>query len=203
MQKHEPEKLRVILLQLLKEHKLSVNGWAKRASISEGALRHFVKGSKDNITYSTLFALARAIGLTVEELMNGGQLQSMSLKVSSVIPCVSGEFGKIKNEPDIEWANASKNMIAVRVGDTSMSRIAAANAIVIIDTTQNEIAYLDGKTVLAEVNGLVLLRVFNRESLELTTASIEKVASKAIKLENNDNWRLIGKAVGVISYLPD
>lgn len=65
----DAERRRMALRQFMKAHGLRVFPWAKKAGISEGALRNFLNGKSNSLSTRTLDALATAIGVSVSTLL--------------------------------------------------------------------------------------------------------------------------------------
>lgn len=68
---HNPEQRRQALRAIMKEHDLSVNGWATAAGVSESSVRNFLKGGEhgsDSLSDRTYTLLAKAIDRSVAEL---------------------------------------------------------------------------------------------------------------------------------------
>lgn len=68
---HSPEQRRRALRKIIDEYDLSVNGWARKAGVSEASVRNFLKGGEhgsDSLSDRTYSLLANAIDLTVAEL---------------------------------------------------------------------------------------------------------------------------------------
>lgn len=65
----DAERRRMALRQFMKIHGLKVFPWARKAGISEGALRNFLNGKSNSLSTRTLDALAGAVGVSVSTLL--------------------------------------------------------------------------------------------------------------------------------------
>lgn len=72
------DRQRAAIKRIMAEYGLSVNGWTKKAKISEGALRHFLSGTNNSLGGDKIEMLANAIGKTASELLSN----SSSAKVA-------------------------------------------------------------------------------------------------------------------------
>lgn len=48
---------------------LTVDGWCKKAGLTESALRHFLSGTSNSLLASSVYSLAHALGMTVGQLL--------------------------------------------------------------------------------------------------------------------------------------
>lgn len=84
--------LRRSLINTAKAHDITLNAWAKKASISEGTIRNFLKGKSDTLTVATLDKLCQSIGENVAALLGGMPLRNKN------------EVAPLKYEIDEEWS---------------------------------------------------------------------------------------------------
>lgn len=62
------ERKRRALQAFMDRHGLTVTGWARKADISEGTLRNFLKGTSSSLNQSTVDKLAEAIGVSSQDM---------------------------------------------------------------------------------------------------------------------------------------
>ena len=67
------EELRATLKRIMADKKLKVRPWAKKANLSEGALRSFLNGTHTSLTVTSIEKLASGVEMTTAELMSYGK----------------------------------------------------------------------------------------------------------------------------------
>jgi len=71
-----PEEQRKALQEFMDKHNLRAYNWAKKANVSGGTLRNFLKGNTNSLTLKTLHKLANAANVTVAEMLGENYLIS-------------------------------------------------------------------------------------------------------------------------------
>jgi hypothetical protein len=78
------EELRKRLRQFMQDERLTVTGWTKRAGVTEGTLRSFLKGGSKTLTHATLMALANAVQEPVMALLAGRSIWGNTTRVEII-----------------------------------------------------------------------------------------------------------------------
>lgn len=124
----DAERRRMALRQFMKIHGLKVFPWARKAGVSEGALRNFLNGKSSSLSTRTLDALARAAGVSVSTLLGETGHCATAPIVGYldhgivVVPTATGARGGFEDagQPIIEappMANGSLAALLVRDND--------------------------------------------------------------------------------------
>lgn len=94
------------LEQFIAKNKLKLKPWAKDAGISDATIRSYLKGRTNSLTHSTLERLAKAAGVTVDDLISPPRSQKgtnteqvVSVKHLEVTASAGGGF-EVSNEPE-------------------------------------------------------------------------------------------------------
>lgn len=103
MSDRNSESLRRHLRAFMKKHGLNANRWAKRAGLSEGTIRNFLKGNSSSLRSVTLEKLASAAGVTVGELLGEhapGMRTTQDITIRAVVESGMGGWAQPLEEKE-------------------------------------------------------------------------------------------------------
>lgn len=80
-QDSDAEELRRRLTEFMQSKGLTVTGWAKRAGVTEGALRAFLGRRSKTLTHATLLALANAVQEPLPTLLAGKSIWGNTVRI--------------------------------------------------------------------------------------------------------------------------
>ncbi len=104
------EEIRASIRRFMEVRRLQVAPWARRAKLSEGTLRNFLAGTSHTITAESLTKLADAEGVSVQELIGGGETRPAGAGVpTSAIP------GAIYTAPDLPILGSARGGLSGHV----------------------------------------------------------------------------------------
>lgn len=98
----DQDRRRDALRAFIAERNLTVNGWAKAASIPESTLRAFLNGTTKAMTLRTYERLARAAGVEVDELLKRQPPKEIEFRQIDVIGAVQAGAWVVALERDRE-----------------------------------------------------------------------------------------------------
>lgn len=150
---YNPEAWRTALKSYMASERLSVNGWAKRAGISEGGFRNFLSGRNKSLSVETLEKLAAAVGLKHNEILAKlFSVDSSNQKFTSVrlVPVVTwlaaGSAAEVVNETVVQEAehfipvmSEKDTLIAVQVRGSSINRFIPDGSFAVIDPSDTDL----------------------------------------------------------------
>lgn len=150
---YNPEAWRAALRSFIDDENLTVNGWAKKAGISEGGLRDFLSGRNKSLSIETLEKLAAAVGLKHNEILkrlfdvDGSGIPTDNIRLVPVVTALAaGGFAEVTDEVDISDADEfipvshhKRTLIAVRVSGTSINRFIPDGALAVIDYSDTDL----------------------------------------------------------------
>ncbi len=207
---------------VLKEKKLSVNGWAIQAGVSEGSLRALLKGRTETLHYSTVKKLAAAVDITPAQLQSGvlkGFSDNAARDYDAQMPLFKTSTEHHVSIPlyaassDSAWdiRNADKvDVIVMSRESVNLKEKESHNALFFIqadgdtvepDFSKGDRVLIDGAQTIPQKghvfligsqDGLLLRRLQEEGDIWLAISSREGVP---VKMLNKETTRILGRAV--------